>query len=223
MGASAAEGLAPPSSPAASPAARRAGRCGRQGQQATTPRQTRNCMSSVLIVVMVVSLACGYFTGGNTVFQSFFMLTTVQPFATASSQPLSKVCELVAPVGRNSRPRRRDGRRAQTAHRCRPRSTATSAGPVRVAERGDGPAAVRLWMATGCLPCRRRTQSRATYQDWHALAHLELQLAGASDDLLRRDAVDPFRPPTHELTPPPDAMNVLNPLARRNVSSSTIG
>jgi glycosyltransferase involved in cell wall biosynthesis len=37
---------------------------------------------------------CRYFTAGNTVFQSFFMLTTVQPFATASSQPLSNCWSL---------------------------------------------------------------------------------------------------------------------------------
>ena len=38
--------------------------------------------------------ACGYFIGGYTVRQSSFMLTMVQPFASASSQPLSNCWSL---------------------------------------------------------------------------------------------------------------------------------
>jgi hypothetical protein len=41
--------------------------------------------------------------GENTVFQSFFMLTTIQPFATASSQPLSKCWSLSVRSYANSR------------------------------------------------------------------------------------------------------------------------
>ena len=52
-----------------------------------------------LVIAAFLPVAFGtvaLLTGGNTVFQSFFMLTTVQPFATASSQPLSNCWSLSA-------------------------------------------------------------------------------------------------------------------------------
>ena len=57
-----------------------------------------------------------------------------------------------------------------------------------------------LWMPTG-LPSLSSMKSslRQLHQDGLAVAQLELQLAGAADDLLGRNAVDPLGPRPHEL------------------------
>src|SRR5580658_2532505 len=45
--------------------------------------------------------------------------------------------------------------------------------------------------------------------------HLELQAAGRTDDLLRRNAVGLLSPGRMKSAPPPEAMKVLKPLLRR--------
>ena len=48
-----------------------------------------------------------------------------------------------------------------------------------------------------------------------AISQLELDLPAAADDLGGRDAVDRFREARMKSTPPPETIQVWNPLARR--------
>ncbi len=71
---------------------------------------------------------------------------------------------------------------------------------VGVAERGDGPATDVLVDADGLAALVViEIQLRQTHEHRLAVAHFKLRLDAAADDLLRRDAVNLFRPRAHEL------------------------
>ena len=71
---------------------------------------------------------------------------------------------------------------------------------VRVAERGDGATADVLLDADGLAGfVVNEVEFGQSHDHGTAFASFVLQLDTAADNLLRRDAVDPFRPRTHEL------------------------
>ena len=94
---------------------------------------------------------------------------------------------------------------------------------VRVAERGNRPPADAAVDADG-FPLLVVDQVDLGELDEHgtAVAHFELQLAAAADNLLRRNAVDALRPGTHELDAPA-RHDVGLEGRRRYARSSSIG
>ena len=153
---------------------------------------------------MAVTADCA---AGKTVFQSSFMLTTVQPsFFACSSSAGVKAPQLDV----RQSARRAVGvfaRRVIVQHQqLEPRAAAA----LRVfqhllvadgiAERGDGPAADVLVDADGLVAfVVVEVQLRQTHEHGLAVAHLKLRLDAAADDLFRRDAIDLLRPRAHEL------------------------
>ena len=72
--------------------------------------------------------------------------------------------------------------------------------PTRIAERHDGPAADVLVDADGLVGLVVvEVQLRQAHEHGLAVAHFELRLDAAADDLFRRDAVNLLRPRAHEL------------------------
>ena len=130
------------------------------------------------------------------------MLTTVQPFAFASSERLVELADVrLAVVGELALgvvvvDEQAEARAA--AGRVSIRSICRS--PSELPNAADRAAADVRLMPTG-LPAlsSMKSTSGSLHQHRLAVAHLELRLAAAADDLLGRDAVDLLRPRAHEL------------------------
>ena len=105
---------------------------------------------------------------------------------------------------------------AETVRRRSASSIAAFQIAVRIAERGDRPAADMLLDAdrlAGLVV--DEVDLRQPKQVRRAVLHLELRLDRRPHHLLRRNAVDLFVQGRMNSMPPPDTMKVLKPLARR--------
>ena len=133
---------------------------------------------------------------GKIVFQSSFMLTTVQPLRAGFVERLVELADVrLAVVGPFALGVGVVDDQARSARRCRRRSTGASAGRRRSCRTpAIGRRPMCRWMPTG-LPALSSMKliSGSFTSDRLAVAHLELRLAAAADDLLGRNAIDLLR------------------------------
>ena len=130
------------------------------------------------------------------------MLTTVQPWALASSRPLSSRPIRLAIVGPFAFGVGMVNIETEASSGTGGSPLQHSQVTVRLSESRDGPATDKLMNAHG-LPVLvvDELDFREFYKNRFAVTQIEFHLAGAADDLLWRNAIDPLGEDTHEIYP----------------------